>query len=301
MAQKPAFILAALPGQIALTLEIAAKADEAGFAGLYCPSFGDCLAHCLSLAHVTSKIPLATAVQPIYFRHPLELARGASYLNEVSGGRFRLGLGVSHAPIYEHYHLAVGKPLADMRRYVEAVKAAEPEVGPLPPIILATLRDKMLALAAELTDGAVFAHGSRQFVKKQLAGLPKDKQSKDFFVGAVVYAVIDDDHKAAAALTRKSLTMYLQLPNYRNCWRAAGYVEEMDAVETAIAKNDLERLPALIGDRMLEDICLFGSPTKVRDGIEAWRDAGVKTPILFPSSTRGGQREAVEELFGLYS
>jgi alkanesulfonate monooxygenase SsuD/methylene tetrahydromethanopterin reductase-like flavin-dependent oxidoreductase (luciferase family) len=53
-------------------------------------------------------------------------------------------------------------------------------------------------------------------------------------------------------------------------------------------------------DRWLADNCLFGSATKVRDGIEAWVDAGISTPIIVPSSTTGGQAKAVAELFSAF-
>jgi alkanesulfonate monooxygenase SsuD/methylene tetrahydromethanopterin reductase-like flavin-dependent oxidoreductase (luciferase family) len=112
--------------------------------------------------------------------------------------------------------------------------------------------------------------------------------------------VIDDDEQAAAAVMRRTLTLYVQLPNYRNYWKEAGYVEEMEAIEAAIARKEFDRLPGLMGERWLADNCLFGSAAKVREGIEAWFDAGISTPIIVPSSTTGGQAKAVAELFAAF-
>ena len=61
------------------------------------------------------RIPFWTSIQPIYHSHPAEVAITAGHLAEVSGGRFRLGLGVSHAPAMERLGLDTGKPLSDMR------------------------------------------------------------------------------------------------------------------------------------------------------------------------------------------
>jgi hypothetical protein len=90
------------------------------------------------------------------------------------------------------------------------------------------------------------------------------------------------------------------MPNYRNYWREAGYVEEMDAVEKALAAGERDRIPTLLSERWLSDTTLFGSAASVRDGVEAWREAGVQTPILVPSSAVGNQMKAFEELFSAF-
>ena len=71
----------------------------------------------------------------------------------------------------------------------------------------------------------------------------------------------------------------------------------MTASEAAIAKGGLDRLPALMSDKWLADVTLFGPVSKVREGVEAWRAAGITTPILVPSSVEGNQLKALDELF----
>ena len=92
--------------------------------------------------------------------------------------------------------------------------------------------------------------------------------------------VIDDDRAAAEAIHRRTLTGYVSLPNYRNYWKQAGYVEEMDAIEAALAAGEPERLPSLVGDTWLHDVSLGGSAGEVREGFEAWAELGV-LPIAF--------------------
>lgn len=301
MADLPALSLAAVPGRRARTVDLAREIEARGFAGIYCPSLGDAMSLCLSIAHATERIPFGTSIQPIYLRTATDLAMAAGYLHELSGGRFQLGLGVSHGPVHERLGVEVGRPLADTRAYVEALRATEKASGPLPPIVLAALRQRMTELAVEVSDGAVWANASLSHMEATLRPVPADRRADGFFVGNMIPTVVDDDADAAAAVNRKTLTGYVQLPNYRNYWREAGYAEEMDAIEKAIDAGERDRLPELMSDRWLRDNTLFGSAGEVRDGVERWRAAGVTTPILVPSSTRGGQFKAFEEVFAAFA
>ena len=299
--RMPAVSLAAVPGRRLRTLELAADIERRGFSGIYGPSFGDVMALCASLAHVTDHVPFGPTILPIYIRRAADVAQTASYVAEVSGGRLRLGLGVSHGPAHDRLGVSVGKPLADMRSYVVDVREAVGERGTVPPIILATLRRRMLELAVEIGDGAVWANGARSHMAESLSIVPPDRRAAGFFVGNMIPTVIDDDRDAAAAVNRRTLSGYVALPNYRNSWKEAGYVEEMEAIEKALAAGERERVPELMSDRWLADVTLFGPASEVRDGIEAWFDAGVDTPIIVPSATSGGQMKALENLFDVYA
>jgi alkanesulfonate monooxygenase SsuD/methylene tetrahydromethanopterin reductase-like flavin-dependent oxidoreductase (luciferase family) len=101
-------------------------------------------------------------------------------------------------------------------------------------------------------------------------------------------------------VNRRTLTSYATLPNYRNYWKEAGYEQEMNDVETALAAGDMDAVAASLSDRWLADTTLFGSKSKVREGIEAWFDAGVTTPIIVPSAVQGGQMQALQEFFALW-
>jgi len=276
-----------------------AQFEERGFSGIYCPSFGDPIALCQAIAERTNEIRFGTSILPIYFRQPNDLAAAASFLHELSGGRFDLGLGVSHGPTHSRLGITVGKPLADTRDYVQALRDAEKMAGPLPPIVLATLRDKMVQLSVEISEGAVWANASRSRMAHSIS-LMADVHT-EFFVGNMIPTVISDDREAAAAVNRKTLSGYVALPNYRNYWKSAGYVEEMEACETAIANGNREALATAMSDSWLSDATLYGTASEVRDGVEAWFDAGVTTPIIVPSATDGGQLRAVELLFEAYS
>ena len=301
MTQMPAVSLAAVPGRRAGTIELAAEIEQRGFSGIYCPSFGDALGLCLSIAHATSQIEFGTSIQPIYLQHPAALATSASYLHEIAEGRFRLGVGVTHGPVVKRLGVETGKPLSDMREYVATMQAAAESMGGLPPIVLAALRDKMVALAVEVGDGAVWANASRSRMAHSLGIVPDDRLASDFWIGNMVPTVIDDDIEAARARSRKTLRGYVALPNYRNYWIDAGYEEEMAAVEVALDARDSDAVLAAMSDSWLDDCTLSGSVGQVRDGVEAWFDAGVTAPIIVPSSTSGGQAKAFAELFEAFA
>ena len=103
------------------------------------------------------------------------------------------------------------------------------------------------------------------------------------------------------AVNRRTLTRYTTLPNYRNYWKEAGYVEEMAAIERAIAAGREADIPSLMSDKWLADATLYGPASAVRDGVAAWREAGVSTLVLVPSSVAGNQMTAVEELFAAFA
>jgi alkanesulfonate monooxygenase SsuD/methylene tetrahydromethanopterin reductase-like flavin-dependent oxidoreductase (luciferase family) len=299
--ERPAVALAAVPGRRQRTLELAREIEARGFGGIYCASFGDGLGLCEALALSTERIPIGTAIANLYLRHPHDYAQTASLVHELSGGRFRFGVGVSHDAMNRRLGLASGKPLADARDFAERFRSA-PRVGELPPLVLAGLRRKMVALAGEVGDGVVFANVARSHLAESLAALPAAKRSDPaFFVGGMIPVCIADDRAAAAAVNRRTLAFYLTLPNYRNVWREAGYGPEMDAVEKALTSGERERIGEIPGERWLADCSLFGSAAEVREGVAAWREAGLRTSILVPSSAAGNQFRAFEELFAAFS
>lgn len=297
---KPALSLAAVPGRRQRTLALAKEIEQRGYAGLYCPSFGDGLALCEAIALVTDTIPFGTTVQPIYYRQAEDYAQTTAFIHELAPGRFRFGIGVAHAPSLATRGLAGGKPLEDTRAFVTAYRAAN-RAGALPPLVLATLRRRMIALAVEVGDGLVFANAARSHMAFSLAALPPGRaQDPDFYIGNMIPICVNADLEAARAINRRTLSSYALLPNYRNYWREAGYASEMDAVELCIAENRLDQVGHALSDQWLDDTTIAGPPSRVREELQRWYEAGVKTPILVPSAVKGGQMQAFEELFAVF-
>jgi alkanesulfonate monooxygenase SsuD/methylene tetrahydromethanopterin reductase-like flavin-dependent oxidoreductase (luciferase family) len=296
----PALNLVAAPSQRRATLDLAREIERRGFVGISVSSQYSNMAQCLGLAFVTERIPFATAIAPIYAQTVDEFAQMAAYLHEVSGGRFQFGIGVAHPPTHARMSVTPGKPLADIRAFVAKLKSVE-GIGPLPPIILAALRRRMVALAAEIGDGVVFANASLSHMSQALGGIPETKRNHpNFFIGNRIRTCICDDETEAKAVLRRTVTNYVLMPYYRNYWKEAGYLEEMSAVEHAVAGGRMADISRYLPDRWLADCTLFGPPVKIRDGVEAWRAAGIKTPVLVPLSADGNQTTALRQVFDAF-
>ena len=296
----PAISLVAVPGRRRQTLEIAREIERRGFSGIYMPSRYGNMAQCTGLALATERITFGTAIAPIYAQTAEEFAAGAAYVHEVSGGRFRFGIGVAHGPTHQRLGISPGKPLADTRAFVEKLKTFD-TIGALPPVVLAALRKRMVALAAETADGVLFANASLSHLPASLAVLPAAKRADpNFLIGNMLPVCITEDEGAALALHRRRLVRYVLLPNYRNYWKEAGYAEEMAAIERALAENRRDDTAHYLTDRWIADNTLYGSAAKVRDQLAAWYAAGLNTPVLVPNSVNGNQLTALDEIFATF-
>src|SRR5437868_1365439 len=200
-------------------LEIARLVERFGFSALWMPeSRGrNVLVHSAWLLAGTEKLIVAPGIANIYARDPMAMAAAQKGINEQSNGRFLLGLGVSHQPTVSTLRgHAYGKPVATMRAYVEAMHAAI-YMAPLPlepPLtILAALGPRMLALAAELADGAhPYNVPPRHTADARRILGPSKLLCPEQMV------VLEKAPAEARRVARIALARYLQLENYANNW-----------------------------------------------------------------------------------
>jgi alkanesulfonate monooxygenase SsuD/methylene tetrahydromethanopterin reductase-like flavin-dependent oxidoreductase (luciferase family) len=255
-------------------------------------------------AHATRRIGLGNGVIPIYPRHPVAMAQEAATLQELSGGRFRLGIGVSHrASMVETMGLDMARPLEVMREYVAVLRGAltgtvrldgpryrvawTAAYRPPPPVpvLLAGLSVPMLELAGELADGVVLWLCAPAYIRdvavpalargRTRAGRPM----ASFEVVAAVPAAATADTAAATATFREELVRYLGLPFYRAMLRASGFEEEVQAFD----HDRASRAPAeAVPRRLAEALGAIGDRTVVRAGVDAYREAGVTLPAVRP-------------------
>src|SRR6267154_1172401 len=201
----PALSLVAVPGRRRVTLDIAREAERRGFAGIYVPSIFGNMAQSTALALATERLVFGTAIAPIYARTVEDFAQSAAYIHELSGGRFRFGIGVAHAPSHLRMGVTPGKPLADIRAFVTKFRSYD-GLGALPPIVLAALRKRMVALAGEIAEGLIFANGSRSHMAESLSVLSAEKRADPgFLVANMIPTCISGDIEAAKAVNRRTL------------------------------------------------------------------------------------------------
>ncbi len=202
----------------------AQRLEAAGYAALWIPeAWGrNALVSCGWLLANTSKLVVATGIASIYARDSMAMV-GAQYgLNEQSGGRFLLGLGVSHKPFVKgargHEY---GKPVATMKAYREAMQAVDFTAPPPPekPLtLLAALGPKMLELSRDLADGAHPYNVTPEHTK-----IARDIIGPDKLLCVEQMVVAETDPVKARAIARASLAIYMGLPNYSNNWRRLGF------------------------------------------------------------------------------
>src|SRR3979411_13145 len=130
----PALSLVAVPGRRHVTLDLAREAERRGFSGIYVPSIFGNMAQSTALALATERFVFGTAISPIYARTVEDFAQSAAYIHEISGGRFRFGIGVAHAPSHLRMGVTPGKPLADIRAFVTKIRPYDGLGGPPPPV-----------------------------------------------------------------------------------------------------------------------------------------------------------------------
>ncbi|MBY0509744.1 MAG: TIGR03620 family F420-dependent LLM class oxidoreductase [Rhodospirillaceae bacterium] len=211
------------------------------------------------LANTTSLV-IATGIVNIYGRDAIAMAAAQLGLNEQSGGRFLLGMGVSHPPLVtglrgHHY----GKPIPAMRSYLEAM-AKVTYRAPLPPekprTVLAALGPKMLALSGELADGAHPYNVPPEHTAQARKILGPGK-----LLCVEQKLILQTDPATARAAGRKNLYHYLAYENYTSNWKRLGF-------------NDSDWANQQASDRLIDAVYAWGTEKDLRERIQAHWDAG---------------------------
>ena len=254
-------------------VKFVAKVEELGYSTLWLPDTvgRDPFAHIAHLADQTSTLIFATGIASIFHRHPGPMKQVANTLAEQTGGRFVLGLGVSHAPMVAGLRrLDYSNPLLQMRDYLTAMDqspygAAAPATSP--PRLLAALGPKMLALSAELADGAhpYWTTPEHTAEAREILGAGK-------LLCVEQKVVLTTDAAAAREAAKAAIAVYAGLPNYRNNWIRLGYSD--DEIEQR-------------ADRFIDAVVAWGDEDAIRSRIAAHHDAGADHVCIQPLSTAG--------------
>lgn len=251
----------------------ARRVESWGYAALWLPeSRGrNVLVHSAWLLANTEQLIVAPGIANIYARDAMAMVNGQRALAEQSGGRFLLGIGVSHRPSVEGRGHDYGKPVATMRAYLEAMRAA-PYAAPEPPepplTVVAALGPRMLALSAELADGA-----------HPYNVPPEHTQAARRILGAgkllcpEVWVMLESDPQKARAASRAALAPYLRLDNYVNNWRRLGFAD-----------------PDLGSDRFVDANVAWGNEAAIRARLQQHWDAGADHICIQSINPDGGRR-----------
>lgn len=236
-------------------IDFAQQAEAMGYGAIWIPeAFGrDPFVTLSALARETDTLYLATGIANIYARDAMATRAARDSLDELSGGRLILGLGVSHAELVsglrQHEY---GKPLTTMRNYLERLEQSM-YVAPQPEkrgfLILAALREKMLGLAASQADGA-----HPYFVTPEHTARAREILGPDKFLAPEQKVLLVKDASQAREISRKAMAIYLSLPNYRNNLLTLGF-----------EKSDFEDGGS---DRLVDAIVAWGDENTIMRRIE---------------------------------
>ncbi|MBM86240.1 MAG: LLM class F420-dependent oxidoreductase [Rhodospirillaceae bacterium] len=221
----------------------------------------------------TSYLQIASGIANIYARDAVTSAQGHDSLNRMYGGRFVLGLGVSHVPLVEgargHDYK---KPLATMRTYLATMARAD--IDPTirveeRDIVLAALGPKMLSLSAEMTKGSL-----PYCVTPEHTAEARDIMGDKAWLCVEQKVCMTADKDRAHQVARQQMARYMALDNYRNNWFRLGFTVDEVTGDGA--------------PRFLDAMVIWGGEKQIRDAIESHKRAGADQVVLQMLRPDGG-------------
>lgn len=310
-----------------LNLPLVLEAERLGFHSVWtAEAYGsDAVTPAAWIAARTERIRIGTAIMQMPARTPAMTAMTATTLDQLSGGRFLLGLGVSGPQVVEGWHgVPFGKPLVRTREYVAIVRAIWAREKPLEfkgeyyqiphagpgatglgkplksilrgradiPIYLAAIGPKNVALAGEIADGwlpSFFSPDRMRLHRESLdVGFARagGKSRASFDIAPSVSMVVGDDAAACRNAVKPRLALYIggmgaRGRNFYNDLACRyGYEAEAKRIQDLYLAGRKKEAEAAVPDSLVDEVALCGPRDRIRDRLQAWKDAGITTLIL---------------------
>jgi len=301
--------------------EIASTVERNGFAGLW---FGETTLRDASIqvavaACVTKKLQLGTSILNVYTRSPSQLALLGSTLNELSEGRFTLGIGVSTAAIVESWHglkferamermeetvrilrhYFSGEKFSIQGRYSSPSNAKLRSTFP-PKIALAALNDGMIRKAAILSDRIILnlypveriAHAKALIDESCRTSGRKDQP----VLSVMLYAYLLGNDEKGSEAAKDLISFYASAPAYSSLFSGIGFPDEAGAMLEAWKKRDREAVRKNINRQMIEKLIVLGGIGELRERIRMYHEAGVDDVFICPSPFGDYERNVTEAI-----
>jgi len=238
-------------------------------------------------AQHTERVRLVSGIVSVFTRGRVQLAQTAAALQDLSGGRFTLGLGASSNVIVQNWNgIPFERPLARVRETVDWLRpvlagergdggfrlSARPE--PPVPIVLAALRDRMLRLAADRADGAFTNFLPLSNVRQVVEAFGSDKE-----LACRLFSIPGPDEQALPVATR-IFAAYVTVPVYTEYLRWLGRGDEIDPMVHAWHEGDRARALELAPLELVREIFLLGPAETQRERVAEFGAAGIHTAVL---------------------
>ena len=280
---------------------------------------GDQFAILAACALRTRRIRLGTAISSVFVRTAPTIAMAAATVDELSSGRFVLGLGSSHrVQVGPEHGVEYARPLDRVRETVAVVRALlrdgdvshagetvrverfelwfRPHRGDVP-VYLSALFPKMLELCGEIADGVILtrstlasAAAARARVAAGAARAGRDPAAIE--IASLFPASVAPDRDVALAAARPGLAFYAGFfPRYNRLLAESGFPAEAAAIAKAWSEGDTAAATRAVTDEMLAATGIAGTPAQCRERVEAYRDSGLDLPIISPFARGAGAKE----------
>lgn len=302
-------------------VELGRYADRLGYDCVYTTeSMTDTFAIDLAIALNTTRIDVGSFVALTTLRHPVITAQAAVTISDLSGGRFRLGLGLGHKPRNAALGVPTGRPQEDLRGYVEAVRALLAGRGrqhypDLPqqrfqgrlldfrtprhpvPILTAAVGRRMAELGGEIADGLMLYLQPRRGVRElrdvaHAAARANGRGQAPPEIHMAVHAFVADDEELALDQARGALAYWAGLPAYNRRIAEVGFKEEAAEAAEALAAGDDTRLRAALSRELIDEFCVIGTPDHCRAQLETFVDSGADVVVVIGDPLYPGERYA---------
>lgn len=283
--------------------DITQQAEAEGYVRAWMPeTWGrDGVTTLTTLAERTDEIELGTSIANVFSRSPALLGQTAATLQEVSDGRFRLGIGPSGPAVIEGWHgESFERPLRRTREYVEIIERVvagdpleydgdiyslsgfrlrfEPPETP-PPIDVAGMGPKSVELAGRFADGWHATTFTPDGLRERLDDLRHgaelgNRSPDDVRVSLSLPCCVLEDGDRARTLAAQHLAFYVGAMGtyYRKSLARQGYEAEANEIAASWASGDKEAAIALIEDELLDDLAVAGTPEQAHDQLETFSE-----------------------------
>jgi alkanesulfonate monooxygenase SsuD/methylene tetrahydromethanopterin reductase-like flavin-dependent oxidoreductase (luciferase family) len=281
-------------------IQLAREVEDAGFSGVFIPEANnDALMCSYAVAKATKRVQIGTWIVNIYLREPTLCAAAAEMVQDESGGRFILGLGVSHRPALEARGIQVGNARDRLRRDTSVIrrtfsgetamfgmKFRQPK-KPIP-IYYATLALETARLGGELADGLMLYMCTPERMRKSIgaareAAQKHGRKPSDIAITVGLPTFLHDDLKQAHAAARKGLAFYAALPFYNRLMARGGFEAAANTIMEAAKRNDANAMAAAVTEPMIDALTLSGPASRCLERLEQYRKNGGELPIIVPS------------------
>lgn len=295
--------------------ELAERAEKNGFEAVwFAEAWRETIVPLTAISMKTKTIKFGPGVALVFPNSPTSLALQGSNLQELSNGRFIMGLGLSTPFVVENWYGGrYDRPLRQMRETVEIIKGIQasdsgnrfsydgelfkirkyqtPVSLEKPfPVYMAAIGPKMLQLAGEIADGLVMGvlHSPKYLSENVFPNLEigAERSGRDLSQFQIIYGLIcsiSNKRKVAYNKAKKSLMYTAQYPHYQRVMKQEGFIEETEAVSKAIEQRDYEKAANLITDKMVEHFTVSGDPDECKEKLKRYRDyPGIPMLTLIP-------------------